>query len=91
MPAKRRSAKARECRITPAALAAWEAGDRLALDRALGLRPWEPSPLDAEGACPWGEGTAAAAAWPAMVELRAELQAASPGTGCNSQPNGDDA
>lgn len=78
MPSKRRTAKARDIRITPAALAAWEAGDERALHRALGLRPWEVSPLHAEGECPWPIGTGAASTWPRMVELRAALQEALP-------------
>jgi hypothetical protein len=45
MPVKRRLAKGREHRITPEAIAAFEAGDYGALHRALGLRPWEASPL----------------------------------------------
>jgi hypothetical protein len=35
-------------RITPEAIAAWQAADFTALHRALGLKPWEPSPLPAE-------------------------------------------
>lgn len=46
MPTKRtprnRDAKRR---ITPAAVEAFKAGDFMALHRALGLRPWEMSPL----------------------------------------------
>lgn len=47
MPAKRSNPKQRENRITPEAVAAFHAGDWMALHRALGLRPWEVSPLDA--------------------------------------------
>lgn len=78
MPEKRRTAKAKDYRITPAAILAWQAGDEMALHRALGLKPWEASPLVAIGDCPHSRGTAAALAWPAMVELRAALQEASP-------------
>ena len=71
-----RTPKARQHRITATALEAFEAGDWIALHRALGLRPWQPSPLDA--ATPeapewagrldaWREG------WPLARELRAEL------------------
>jgi hypothetical protein len=35
-------------RITPEAIAAWQAADYSALHAALGLKPWEPSPLPAE-------------------------------------------
>ncbi len=45
MPVKLRTPKARAHRITPAAIDAYVAGDYLGLHRALGLRPWEPSPL----------------------------------------------
>ena len=45
MPVKRRIQKNRPHRITPEAIAAWEAGDFDALHCALGLRPWERSPL----------------------------------------------
>lgn len=54
MPTKRRTAKSREHRITPEALAAFKAGDSIRLHRALGLRPWQPSPLEADtGPVPW--------------------------------------
>jgi hypothetical protein len=42
---KRRGAKPG---ITPEAIAAWQAADFRALHRALGLAPWEPSPLPRE-------------------------------------------
>ena len=49
MPIKRRLSKGRAHRITPEAIAAFEAGDRMALHRALGLGPWMPSPLETDG------------------------------------------
>ena len=45
MPVKRRLDKSRPHRITPEAVEAYRAGDFLALHHALGLRPWECSPL----------------------------------------------
>jgi hypothetical protein len=48
MPVKRRAAKARRHRITPEAIAAYRARDYLALHQALGLKPWEISPLPRE-------------------------------------------
>ena len=75
---KRRLAKERTAgRITDAAVAAYRRGDWLGLHRALGLRPWQPSPLDAttdeppSWAAPrdgWREG------WPLARALRAELE-----------------
>ena len=45
MPVKRRESKAYAHRITPEVIAAYEAGDFFRLHRALGLKPWEISPL----------------------------------------------
>lgn len=46
MPAKRRPLnRASKHRITPQAVEAYKARDYLALHRALGLYPWEMSPL----------------------------------------------
>ncbi len=42
---RRAIAKAREHRITPAAIDAFRARDVVRLHRALRLRPWQPSPL----------------------------------------------
>jgi hypothetical protein len=78
MPIKARRAKARQLRITPEAVQGFEAGDVLALHRALGLRPWQASPLDVDGPEPpaWAGRTAWAASWPPAAELRAELERA---------------
>jgi hypothetical protein len=47
MPTKRnRVPRNPLARVTPEALAAWRAGDRLALHRELRLRPWDHNPLD---------------------------------------------
>ena len=63
-------------RITPAAVEAYRAGNRLELHRALNLPPWQPSPLDAVGACPWPPSTAGGRTWAKALELREELQCA---------------
>jgi hypothetical protein len=65
---------ARSDTITPAAVAAYHAGNRDALRRELHLKPWQPSPLDVDGRCPWPKDTAGAKAWPACVVLRAALE-----------------
>jgi hypothetical protein len=45
-----------------------------ALHLELGLRPWEPGPIEIDGGpCPYG-GTAYAAYWPKAQALRAELE-----------------
>lgn len=63
-------------RITARAVELFKAGDRIELHRALRLRPWQPSPLDATGACPWPPGCGAHESWVLAVELRAELERA---------------
>jgi hypothetical protein len=74
MPIKRRMPKGRLHRVTPAAVDAFRAGDYAALHRALGLRPWETSPLEVDdGPCPWSGNSAGAASWPQAQELRDEL------------------
>jgi len=45
MPVKLRKPKQKAHRVTPEAVAAFKAGDYQSLHRALGLKPWEPSPL----------------------------------------------
>jgi hypothetical protein len=42
---KSRKAKGRAHKITAEAIAAWKAADYMALHQALGLHPWEASPL----------------------------------------------
>lgn len=60
MPIKKRAAKARAWRVTPAAVDAFLAGDRAALHKALALPPWQPSPLEADTSEPprWAANTA---------------------------------
>lgn len=52
----------------------------LRLYRALGLRPWQTSPLDVhpDWSCPWPSG-AGAEAWPLALELREQLLEAAEG------------
>lgn len=45
MPLKRRAGKSRVHKVTAEAIEAWRAGDYSRLHMALGLRPWEMSPL----------------------------------------------
>ena len=52
---------------------AFKAGDEDELDRLLGLKPWEFSPLDAYGPCGY-PGRFAAANWQKAVALREELE-----------------
>lgn len=73
MPAKRRVSKLRDQRITPEAVAAYIAGDEVALHRLLGLKPWEPSPIGAVGESPWPRGSGGETSWPKACKLREEL------------------
>ena len=79
MPVKRRGSKARQHRVTPEAVEAFERGDWMGLHRALGLRPWQMSPLDVDpaeeppndhGGNPYDKS------WSLACELRAELEKA---------------
>lgn len=79
MPVKRRLHKARPHRITPEAIAAFEIGDHAALHAALGLKPWQVSPLEVgpDEPSPWPVGSAGAGLWPLAQELRQKLEATS--------------
>ena len=79
MPTKRRAVKGKANRITRQAIEAFAAGDGLALHRALGLRPWQPSPLDADAPEPpaWA-GTLWADGWALAHDLRGNLEAMTP-------------
>lgn len=77
---KRRISKIRSG-VSAEAVAAFRSGDSHALARVLGLRPWEPNPLDVDGLLPpaWASaGTAWSQAWPAAYEIRQQLEAAPP-------------
>ncbi len=80
MPIKRRVLKSKAHRITPDAVLAFESRDWLGLHRALGLKPWEPSPLDADtdDAPQWSRGSAWADAWPKARALREALEVVRP-------------
>ena len=73
---RRRTRNQQAGRITPEAVAAFVAGDHATLKHALRLPPWQVSPLDAEGACPYPPLTAAAVMWLDSLALRTQLQAA---------------
>ena len=74
---KRKSRRA-GARITPAVIEAFIAGDKPTLDRLLGIKPWMPSPLEADSPEPpeWSkrDGTAWTAAWPEVYALRREIE-----------------
>ena len=75
-PIPRRHAP-RTARITAEAIAAFRAGRWTDLHRALGLRPWETSPLDAtDGPSPHLPGSAGANSWGPAIELRRALERA---------------
>jgi len=75
MPARRAHLTRAENAITAEAEAAYRASDRVALHRALGLKPWEASPIGATGDSPWPTGSAGERTWDKVVRLRAELEA----------------
>ncbi len=77
MPRKRRVGKHR-APITQEAVRAFKAGDWIGTHRALQLRPWEASPLDAETPTAPGraENTAWATSWAQAHALRLDLEAA---------------
>jgi hypothetical protein len=76
MPVKRTRSKQRDNRITPAAVEAYRDQDWIGLHRALGLKTWETSPLDAIGENSSPAGTGGAESWPKAVALREELEMA---------------
>ena len=71
----RRRRHSQQARVTAEAAQAFHNGDHKALHNLLRLPPWQASPIDATGDCPWPEGSAGAATWADAVALREELQA----------------
>src|SRR3981189_3499008 len=78
MPVKRRKAKIKAQRLTPEVFAAFDAGDDVALFRALKLPPWHASPLDTDlaGPAPYNHEGCWAMTRPDALELRREILAA---------------
>jgi hypothetical protein len=78
MPVKRRLAKVKTHRITPAAIEAFEVGDCRWLHVALGLAPWQASPLDAlfHERPDYGPDLLYTQSWDAALGLLADLRAA---------------
>jgi hypothetical protein len=72
----RRRQHAQRQRITSDAVDAFLAREFITLHRALGLRPWEASPIDAGEPCVYPAGSAYAESFDRAVELRNELQRA---------------
>jgi hypothetical protein len=65
------------------------AGDenaRATFHKLIGLRPWQPSPIDAtQDECPWPPSSTGAMWWPRARQLRHELLKAARGvSGCCS-------
>ena len=77
MPVKLRLVKAKAHRVTPEAIAAFDRGYRMGLHRVLGLKPWQPSPFDIDGATPpaWSRAGPWRDDWALVATLRAELEA----------------
>lgn len=73
---RRRKHTQQSGRVTAEAVDAFDAGDRERLHRELRLPPWQASPLEAEGDCPWSPGSAGGFTWADSVALRAALVAA---------------
>lgn len=80
MPVKLRQSKQRQHRITPEAVEAFQRGDAMGLHRALGLKPWQPSPFDINSTEPpaWAQGLWVAS-WGVVAGLLAELERAAAG------------
>jgi hypothetical protein len=76
MPTKRtKRTRHQRIRVTDAAREAFRAGEWMTLHRALGLKPWEVSPLDADdGPCPYPLNTGGGSSWEQAKALRAELE-----------------
>ena len=77
MPVKRRKSKMKALQLTPEAFAAFDAGDKNALRRALKLPHWHASPLDTNLAGPasYGPETCWAISRPDALEIRRDILA----------------
>lgn len=78
MGTPRRRRHSQQTRVTQEAVDAYRAGDSLTLSRLLRLPPWQISPLDAEGECPYSPQSGCYDLWPDSVALRQELEAWEP-------------
>lgn len=74
MGTPRRRRHSQTTRITRETVDAYNAGEAMGLHRLLRLPPWQTSPVDAVGDCPWPAGTGGYLTWQDSVELRHELQ-----------------
>lgn len=80
MPTTRRRSARRSgaLRVDRAVVAAFRRGDYAFVDRALGVKPWEPSvgEVGTSKTPPSWVGESWSLAWPRIVELRLALEAA---------------
>lgn len=75
MPTKRTRRSRGVAGISADAIDAYRQGDVVALHRALGLRPWDVSPLEVDdGPSPWPASAGGARSWPMAQVLRTELE-----------------
>ena len=61
-------------RVPRAVIEAYEARDNDTLHALLDLKPWEVSPLDADGPCPYSPTSAGTMSWAKAAALREELE-----------------
>lgn len=73
---KRQRRVQRDGLVTPEAVGAFRAGDWIGLHRALRLKPWQASPLDATGNDPIPGGACYVESWRRARELRSALETA---------------
>ena len=69
----RRRNRTQRQRVTDEAVAAYTSCDHAVLQRALRLPPWQVSPLEADGPCPYSEGSGGGGTWADSVPLRKAL------------------
>ncbi len=75
MGTRRRRSHNQRQRVTDETVALYAAGDKTALHQALRLPPWQVSPLEAVGECPYPPRSGGGNTWAESVALRAELEA----------------